>query len=76
MHLLVIPRKRDSYLEEIDDLPEGVAKRTSEAAQEVAEKICVAGSSYTSGTNDGGEAGQEVFRLRAHLVGDWKMELT
>lgn len=74
VHLLVIPRKCESYLEEIDNLPEGVAK-CIEAAQEAAEKVCVAESSCASGTKDGGDAGQEVFCLHAHVVGDRKMEI-
>jgi uncharacterized protein len=64
VHMLVITRKHGPYLDEMGDLPEGVAKRTSEAAQEVAEKVCVAEYSYASGSNDGGDMRQEVFHLR------------
>jgi diadenosine tetraphosphate (Ap4A) HIT family hydrolase len=37
--------------------------------------VDVAGSGYEFGINNGSDAGQEVFDLRAHVVGGRKMEM-
>lgn len=64
-HVLFIPRDHVSSPEEIGQLSEGVA-----------EKVDVAGSSYAFGINNGSDAVQEVFHLRAHVVGGRKMRMT
>ena len=75
VHVLVIPREHVSSLEEIGRLPEGVAERIFEVAQEVAEKMEVAGSGYVFRINNGSDAGQEVFHLHAHVMGGERMEM-
>ena len=61
-HVLVVTRNHVSSPEEIGQLSEGVA-----------EKVGVAGSRSTFGINNGSDAMQEVFHLRAHVVGGRKM---
>ncbi|MBA3474862.1 MAG: HIT domain-containing protein [Rubrobacter sp.] len=75
-HVRVIPRDHVSSPEEIGQLSEGVAKRSFEAAQAVAEKMDVAGSGYAFRINNGSDAGQEVFHLHAHVMGGRKMRMT
>jgi histidine triad (HIT) family protein len=73
VHVLVIPKEYVSSLEEVRKLPDGVVKRIFEVAQEVAEKMDVARSGYAFRINNGRDAGQEVFHLHAHIMGDRKM---
>ena len=68
VHVLVVPKKHISSLAEVGKLPDAVAKRLFEAAQEVAQKMDVAESGYTFRINNGSDAGQEVFHLHAHDV--------
>ena len=75
VHVLVIPKAHVSSLEEVGELPEGVAERIFEVAQEVAEKMGVAGSGYVFRINNGPDAGQEVFHLHAHVMGGESMEM-
>jgi histidine triad (HIT) family protein len=74
-HVLVVPRDYVSSPAEIGQLSEGVAKRIFEVAPALAEKVDVAGSGYEFGINNGSDAGQEVFDLRAYVVGGRKMEM-
>ncbi len=73
IHALFVTRDHVSSTEEIGQLSEGAAKRIFEAAPAVAEKVDVVGSSYAFGVNNGSDAGQEVFDLRAHVLGGRKM---
>ena len=75
VHVLIVPREHVSSLEEIWRLPEGVAKRIFEVAQEVAEKTGIAESGYAFRINNGPDAGQEVFHLHAHVMGGERMEM-
>ena len=72
-HMLVIPKEHVSSLEEVGKLSDGLVKRIFEIAQEVAEKMDVAGSSYAFRINNGRDANQEVFHLHAHVMGGRKM---
>ena len=74
-HVLVVPRDHVSSPAEIGRLLEGVAKRIFEVAPALAEKVDVAGSGYEFGINNGSDAGQEGFDLRAYVVGGRKMEM-
>ncbi len=69
VHVLVIPRQHVESLAEIGELPDGTARRLFEAAQEVAEKLGVAGSGYAVRINNGPDAGQEIFHLHLHVLG-------
>lgn len=73
VHVLVIPKQHVSSLEEVEKLPDGVAKRIFEVAQEVAEKMDIAESGYAFRINNGPDARQEVFHLHAHVMGGRKM---
>ena len=73
VHMLVTPKEHVSSLEEGGKLPDSVAKRIFEVAQEVAVKMDIAGSGYTFRINNGREANQEVFHLHAHVMGGRKM---
>lgn len=69
VHVLVVPKEHVSSLEEVGKLPDAVAKRLFEVAQEVARKMDVAESGYAFRINNGPDAGQEVFHLHAHVMG-------
>ncbi len=69
VHVLVVPKEHVSSLEEVGKLPDAVAKRFFEVAQEVAQKMDVAESGYVFRINNGPDAGQEVFHLHAHVMG-------
>ncbi len=73
VHVLVIPKEHVSSLQEVGRLPDGVAKRIFEVAQEVAESMGIAGSGYAFRINNGPDARQEVFHLHAHVMGGRKM---
>ncbi len=75
VHMLVIPKERISSLQEIDKLPDGVAKRIFEVAREVAERMGIEESGYAFRINNGPDSGQEVFHLHAHLMGGRKMRM-
>lgn len=72
-HVLVIPKEHVTSLKEVGKLPDGVAKRIFEVAQEVAEKMDVAESGYVFRINTGRDAGQEVYHLHAHVMGGRRM---
>ena len=69
VHVLVIPKEHISSLAEMRRLPDAVAKRIFEVAQEVAQKMGVGDSGYAFRINNGPDAGQEVFHLHAHVMG-------
>ncbi|QIN78807.1 HIT domain-containing protein [Rubrobacter marinus] len=75
VHVLVIPKEHVSSLAEIGRLPDGVAKRLFEVAQEVAEEEGVAESGYAFRINNGPDAGQEVFHLHAHVMGGERVRM-
>ena len=53
---------------------EGVGRRIF-VAQEVAEKMGLAGPGYVFRINNGNDAGQEVFHLHAHVMGGERLEM-
>ena len=75
VHVLVIPKEHVSSLAEIGNLPDGVAKRLFEVAQEVAEGEGIAESGYAFRINNGPDAGQEVFHLHAHVMGGERVRM-
>ena len=74
-HVVVVSRVPVFSLAEIGKLPEGMANRIFEVAQEVAEKMGVAGSGYTFGINNRSDAGQEVFHVGAHVLGGREVDM-
>lgn len=73
VHVLIIPKEHLSSLDEVGRLTDRVVKRIFEVAQEVAEKMGIAGSGYAFRINNGPDARQEVFHLHAHVMGGRKM---
>ncbi|MDQ4127975.1 MAG: histidine triad nucleotide-binding protein [Actinomycetota bacterium] len=73
VHVLVIPKRHVANLDEIDALPEAVAKRLLEVASAVAEKLGVKDGGYAVRVNNGSDAGQEVFHLHLHVMGGQKL---
>jgi histidine triad (HIT) family protein len=69
VHALVIPKRHIGSLEEVSDLPEGVAGRLLEVSGEVAAKLGVGESGYAVRINNGPDAGQEVPHLHLHVLG-------
>ncbi len=69
VHVLVIPRQHVASLEEINSLPEPVARRLFEVSSMVAGKLGVGESGYAVRINNGPDAGQEVFHLHLHVLG-------
>ena len=75
VHVLVIPKEHISSLAEVGSVPDGVAKRIFEVAQEVAEGEGIAESGYAFRINNGPDAGQEVFHLHAHVMGGERVRM-
>lgn len=75
VHVLVIPKEHVSSLAEIGNVPDGVAKRLFEVAQDVAEGEGIAESGYAFRINNGSDAGQEVFHLHAHVMGGERVRM-
>lgn len=75
VHVLIIPKDHVSSLAEIGNLPDAVAKRLLEVAQQVAEDEGVAESGYAFRINNGPDAGQEVFHLHAHVMGGERVRM-
>lgn len=75
VHVLVIPKEHVSSLAEIGNVPDGVAKRIFEVAQDVAEGEGIAESGYAFRINNGSDAGQEVFHLHAHVMGGERVRM-
>ena len=73
VHVLVIPKRHVANLQEIDALPDAVAKRLFAVASAVAEKLGVTESGYAVRVNNGPDAGQEVFHLHLHVMGGQRL---
>jgi histidine triad (HIT) family protein len=68
-HILVIPRRHVSSLDELRDGDAALAGRLVVAATRLAREEGLAGSGYRLVTNCGAGAGQTVFHLHLHLLG-------
>ena len=75
VHVLVIPKEHVSSLAEIGNVPDGVAKRLFEVAQDVAEGEGISETGYAFRINNGPDAGQEVFHLHAHVMGGERVKM-
>ena len=69
VHVLVIPRRHVASLEEVNRLPEPVARRLLEVCSMVAGELGVGESGYAVRINNGPDAGQEVFHVHLHVLG-------
>ena len=70
VHVLIIPKKHVENFQNVD--PETMAEMTP-FIQEVAQKLGVDKTGYRLVTNNGEDAGQEVFHLHFHLLGGSKL---
>lgn len=70
VHILIIPKKRFTNFQEVD--ANTMAKMTT-FIQEVAVKLGLDKSGYKLLTNNGSDAGQEVFHLHFHMLGGLKL---
>lgn len=68
VHLLLIPKKEYSSLQEVPKEDLSIMEEVVEVAQMLAEKFEVA-DNYRLLTNIGSKAGQAVFHLHFHLIG-------
>ena len=66
IHLLVVPRVHVASLNELED--KNLMGELLMAVKETTKKICL--KSYKTLINTGKEAGQEVFHLHIHILGE------
>ena len=71
IHILVIPKKKGiRSIQEVDPITMG---HITKAIQEVAKKLSIDKSGYRVITNNGEDAGQEIFHLHFHILGGGKL---
>jgi histidine triad (HIT) family protein len=63
VHILIIPKE---HFEKFDSTPDEIFPQMAEFIKEVAKKLNL--SDYRLITNNGKNAGQEVFHLHVHMV--------
>lgn len=68
-HVLVIPRRHVSSLNEFDQVEDSLGGELLRVARQVAQQEGIAESGYRVFTNCGPDAGQSVFHLHLHVVG-------
>ncbi len=69
VHLLVVPRRHLTSLDDIDELGVDGAGRLLRFIVETARNAGVAESGYRVVTNTGPDAGQKVMHLHWHIIG-------
>ena len=69
VHLLVIPRRHVTSLDEAEALDDGASARVLAFIAATAGSAGVAESGYRVITNTGPDAGQEVMHLHWHVIG-------
>lgn len=67
VHVLIVPRRHVSSLNEADD--PALVGRLSLLAAEIAKREGIAESGYRTVINTNGDAGQTVFHIHLHLLG-------
>lgn len=72
-HVLVIPRKHISTINDIEQDDQEIIGSLYTAAQEVAAKEGVADNGYRTVMNCGEGAGQTVFHIHLHVLGGRQM---
>ena len=68
IHLLIIPRKHISTLNDLTEVDAALIGRMHLAAKQLAAELGVADSGYRTVTNCNRAAGQLVFHLHMHLL--------
>lgn len=69
VHVLVVPRRHLTSLDEVRELGSDVAGRLLEFIAATARAAGVAESGYRVVTNTGPDAGQKVLHLHWHIIG-------
>ena len=68
-HVLVIPKRHISTINDLEDVDAGLVGRLYLAAKEVARSDGISERGYRTVMNCNAEAGQSVFHLHLHLLG-------
>lgn len=68
-HVLIIPKKHISSLNELKEEDEKIISHVFMVAKEIAEKLGIANSGYRIVTNCGEDGGQTVSHIHFHLLG-------
>ena len=71
-HILIIPKKHISSIDNISDTDKDISAALFEAVREIAKLKGMQDVGYRIIINNGKAAGQEVFHLHLHLVGGEK----
>lgn len=69
VHLLVIPRKHVTRLEEATEADDVLLGRLIRVASKVAQEMGIAESGYRIAINQGADAGQVLDHLHVHVMG-------
>lgn len=72
-HILVVPKKHISSVNEIDNEDENTLGKLFIVAKNIAYQEGIADSGYRLIVNTGPNAGQVIFHLHLHLIGGQKM---
>jgi len=74
VHLLVIPNKHISSVQEMSESDEIILGNLFSGAKAAAEKMGIAETGYRLIINNGPDAHQEIFHIHMHLLGGEKMK--
>ena len=72
VHLLIIPRKEFTSIQEVPEKELAIVSHIASVAQQMAKKFGVE-NQYRLLTNCGEAAGQTIFHLHFHLIGGQKL---
>lgn len=73
VHILIIPRKHISSINDIEDDDVNIIGEVFLAAKEIAKKLGIVEDGYRVVSNCGEKAGQTVMHLHYHLIGGRKL---
>lgn len=68
-HILIIPKKHITSVDDITKADAGISSAMFEAAMEISKIKNLSGKGYRLIINNGKAAGQEVFHLHMHILG-------
>lgn len=72
VHILIIPKKHLSSLNETEEGDKELLGKALHIAKEIAKKEGIAETGYKIIINCGEQAGQIVYHLHVHLLGGWE----
>ncbi|OGF99149.1 histidine triad nucleotide-binding protein [Candidatus Gottesmanbacteria bacterium RBG_13_37_7] len=72
VHVLVMPKKHITSLQEIDESDVEILGKVLVFVQKVASKLGIAQKGYKVVINNGAGSGQEIFHLHLHILGGWQ----